>query len=294
MLLFQETRLLKAVRWERKSTPSFGKARGSINRCRFCQYADRLEVYYPTCGSLGKTHHPQAEYVAQKRNNCVFTLLLAGHPRRRWHPSSMKWYERWHNMAQGDWIIRDSFALRTGSASPVRISSQSWATRFPGSKPEVWPLASTEVHLGAKRVLSSVKSTRALQMADCDADHALVIRQVQCTDAKTVYKTMHAKWIPKVMSAPPKMLGRRLSKFCYEFTMRVKSPTSGAETPDKAMGEVESRHMRKCHGGFQSEARFRNDWMEANADKVDPLLERKRSAIIACKSEKTQGNHDNI
>ena len=141
-----------------------------------------------------------------------------------------------------------------------------------------------------RKDLNSVKITRAYHSADCDTDHTLIASKVKITP-----KRLH-------MSRPapnPKInvsLCKDVSKKEAFRTMIANKAEAfrTQESVDETWSSMEKaiyETAKECYGEKKT---AKKDWVEANAETLMPLIEKKRKALLLHKKSPNQQTKDTL
>lgn len=134
--------------------------------------------------------------------------------------------------------------------------------------------------LTRRNSLRSIKITRSYQSADCDTDHSLVVSKVKLC-AKRVHRTKK-EGRPRINTSSTNNKGK-----VAEFAKALEESLPG---PGTASAKERWEHFRDAvytaaMSAFGKKTSKSTDWFEAHCNKLMPLIQEKREALTAYKSD---------
>ena len=131
-----------------------------------------------------------------------------------------------------------------------------------------------------RKELSSVRSTRTYHSADCNTDHSLVLSKV--TLKPRPFHLSKTKSKPRIDTGNAKC-PKRTKKFVAALKKSIRS--SSQHHGASARWDHIRKSIYDCAlESYGKKVHQTNDWFEANKVKLEPVLEARRSALIAYKS----------
>ena len=135
--------------------------------------------------------------------------------------------------------------------------------------------------------LHNVKNSRTYHSADCNTDHSLVRSKIKFVP-KAIYK-------PK-KNGPPKIdiSKAKCKKWKFKFHEKFNTTYQPVEddhtTATTAWNYLKDTIHSCALETFGTKKRRNKDWYEANAEVIEPFLERKRNAMLKLKIDPNQSN----
>ena len=135
--------------------------------------------------------------------------------------------------------------------------------------------------------LHNVKNSRTYHSADCNTDHSLVRSKIKFVP-KAIYK-------PK-KNGPPKIdiSKAKCKKWKFKFHEKFNTtyqPVEDDQTTATTAWNYLKDTIHSCAlETFGTKKRRNKDWYEANAEVIEPFLERKRNAMLKLKIDPNQSN----
>ena len=160
--------------------------------------------------------------------------------------------------------------------------TNTWFTGKPQHK-QTWyhPRSKTwhmlDMVLTKRKSLNTVKNTRAYHSADCDTDHVLVISTVRPTRSVRQYHHATQNSMSKLEVLNTKV-PERVRVFEELFRDKLSENELVGDTPDARWKDLGGKILESATEAFETKVSSKPDWMAANAGKLDPLLEKKRTA----------------
>ena len=127
-----------------------------------------------------------------------------------------------------------------------------------------------------KKHLNSVKITRSYHSADCNTDHTLVVSKTKVTPKRTHRATKRK--LPKLNLVNMKNDARK-EKFQRQFVASLGDIDD--TSPDNAWNCIKNAMYDSGKEAFGVSKTSRSDWFEASAPVLLPLIEKKRTALLA-------------
>ena len=177
-------------------------------------------------------------------------------------------------------VVTNTF-FRTGA----RLHNVSWRHPRSGEWHQL------DLVLARKADLNLVKVTRSFHGADCDSDHSLVVSVVE-TRLRSSHLARPSP-VPRINAGNSKVAELR-AKFASSLDAKISEFDGGVCTPDESWGRLRQAIHESAVEAFGTNSRLKHDWMEEYSSTLRPLLEQKRTALIAHKRTPSDSTKDRL